>query len=91
MHLVDMFELWSLVEDDLLSETIPYRLRDTGQGKLSKNMGAPNLTRLRTQPSATRSENVAQNAWNSPSRAVEHWLLVSLVDAFLDERSEIYF
>lgn len=29
----DMFELWSLAEDDLLSETISYRLRDTGQGK----------------------------------------------------------
>ena len=27
-----MFHLWSLAEQDLLSETIAYRLRDTGQG-----------------------------------------------------------
>ena len=46
MHLVDMFELWNLVEDDLLSETIPYRLRDTGQGKLGKDICGLNLTRL---------------------------------------------
>lgn len=29
---LDMFHLWSLAEQDLLSETVPYRLRDTGQG-----------------------------------------------------------
>jgi len=27
-----MFHLWSLAEQDLLSETVSYRLRDTGQG-----------------------------------------------------------
>jgi hypothetical protein len=35
-RLVDMFELWNLVEEDLLSETIPYRLRDTGQGAVTE-------------------------------------------------------
>lgn len=40
----DMFELWNLVEDDLLSETIPYRLRDTGQG-LNRVQPAPKTSR----------------------------------------------
>ncbi|CAM9782738.1 unnamed protein product, partial [Hapterophycus canaliculatus] len=31
MH--DMFRLWCLGEEDLLSETAPYKLTDTGQGK----------------------------------------------------------
>lgn len=31
MH--DMFRLWCLGEEDLLSETMPYKLTDTGQGK----------------------------------------------------------
>ena len=30
--LSDMFKLWSLAEDDLLSETVTYTLKDTGQG-----------------------------------------------------------
>lgn len=29
---LDMFRLWSLAEQDLLSTSSPYRLRDTGQG-----------------------------------------------------------
>ncbi|CAN0447469.1 unnamed protein product, partial [Discosporangium mesarthrocarpum] len=29
----DMFRLWCLGEEDLLSETAPYDLTDTGQGK----------------------------------------------------------
>lgn len=28
----DMFRLWCLGEEDLLSETEPYKLTDTGQG-----------------------------------------------------------
>jgi hypothetical protein len=91
MHLVDMFELWNLVEDDLLSETIPYRLRDTGQGKPNKHRCSPNLTRLRAQPSTTRSKNVAQDACNPPSRTVEHWLLVSHIDAFLGPALRVIF
>jgi Protein of unknown function (DUF2009) len=91
MHLVDMFELWNLVEDDLLSETISYRLRDTGQGKLNKLLRSPNLIHLRTQPSTTRSENVAQDACNPPSRTVEHRLLVSHIDTFLGQAFRVIF
>jgi len=42
---VDMFHLWSLAEQDLLAETSPYRLRDTGQG-LNRVQGAPKTSRM---------------------------------------------
>jgi hypothetical protein len=41
----DMFHLWSLAEQDLLSETIPYRLRDTGQG-MNRVQAAPKTSRM---------------------------------------------
>lgn len=40
-----MFRLWSLTEQDLLSESVPYRLRDTGQG-LNRVQAAPKTLRL---------------------------------------------
>ena len=42
---VDMFHLWSLAEQDLLAETSPYRLRDTGQG-LNRVQAAPKTSRM---------------------------------------------
>jgi hypothetical protein len=42
--MADMFHLWSLAEQDLLSERIPYRLRDTGQG-LNRVQAAPKTSR----------------------------------------------
>jgi len=42
---VDMFHLWSLGEQDLLAETSPYRLRDTGQG-LNRVQAAPKTSRM---------------------------------------------
>lgn len=41
---IDMFELWNLAEDDLLSTDCPYRLRDTGQG-LNRVQPAPKTGR----------------------------------------------
>ncbi|KAI0296092.1 hypothetical protein B0F90DRAFT_1811346 [Multifurca ochricompacta] len=41
----DMFHLWSLAEQDLLSETVPYRLRDTGQG-LNRVQASPKTSRM---------------------------------------------
>lgn len=41
----DMFHLWSLAEQDLLSDKVPYRLRDTGQG-LNRVQGAPKTSRM---------------------------------------------
>lgn len=40
-----MFHLWSLAEQDLLSENVPYRLRDTGQG-LNRVQAAPKTSRM---------------------------------------------
>lgn len=40
-----MFHLWSLAEQDLLAETSPYRLRDTGQG-LNRVQPAPKTSRI---------------------------------------------
>ncbi|KAF8656060.1 hypothetical protein AX16_002796 [Volvariella volvacea WC 439] len=41
----DMFHLWYLAEQDLLSDQIPYRLRNTGQG-LNRVQPAPKTSRL---------------------------------------------
>lgn len=40
-----MFRLWSLAEQDLLSENASYRLRDTGQG-LNRIQAAPKTSRM---------------------------------------------
>lgn len=42
---LDMFRLWCLAEQDLLSETVPYRLRDTGQG-LNRVQASPKTLRM---------------------------------------------
>lgn len=43
--ILDMFRLWSLGEQDLLSPDITYRLRDTGQG-LNRVQAAPKTSRM---------------------------------------------
>lgn len=43
--ILDMFQLWSLAEQDLLSTDITYRLRDTGQG-LNRVQAAPKTSRM---------------------------------------------
>jgi hypothetical protein len=40
-----MFRLWSYAEQDLLSEKVPYRLRDTGQG-LNRVQASPKTSRM---------------------------------------------
>jgi hypothetical protein len=43
--MIDMFRLWSYAEQDLLSEKVPYRLRDTGQG-LNRIQASPKTSRM---------------------------------------------
>lgn len=45
INYTDMFQLWSLAEQDLLSPDITYRLRDTGQG-LNRVQAAPKTSRM---------------------------------------------
>jgi hypothetical protein len=54
-----MFELWNLAEDDLLSESISYRLRDTGQGMSLTTTSESIFTLSRSKPSSACPEDVS--------------------------------
>ncbi|KAM6496124.1 Protein of unknown function (DUF2009) domain containing protein [Amanita muscaria] len=83
----DMFRLWSLAEQDLLSENIPYRLRDTGQG-LNRVQAAPKTSRL--------MQTILQKA----QRSVGTWIGSSVIHMgdhnvpnalmFIDKYTQIY-
>lgn len=45
LPILDMFKLWGLAEQDLLSPTTTYRLRDTGQG-LQRVQPCPRTSRI---------------------------------------------
>lgn len=62
----DMFHLWSLAEQDLLSENVPYRLRDTGQG----------LNRVQAAPKTAR---MMQVILNRAQRSVGSWVGSSVI------------
>ncbi|KAJ7246544.1 hypothetical protein B0H12DRAFT_1126079 [Mycena haematopus] len=85
----DMFHLWSLAETDLLSETVPYRLRDTGQG-LNRVQAAPKTSRMMHQILNKAQRSVGQ--WIG-SRSVfthmgDHNVPNSLL--FIDKYTQIY-
>jgi hypothetical protein len=63
---VDMFHLWSLAEQDLLAERIPYRLCDTGQG----------LNRVQPAPKTAR---MMHNILNKAQRSVGSWVGSSVI------------
>ncbi|KAG8759447.1 hypothetical protein FRC14_005927 [Serendipita sp. 396] len=83
----DMFELWSLAEDDLLSETISYRLRDTGQG----------LNRVQPAPKTARKMH---NILHRAQANIGYWVGSSVVHMgdhnvpnahfFLDKYTQVY-
>ncbi|KAF8638576.1 hypothetical protein AX17_002118 [Amanita inopinata Kibby_2008] len=83
----DMFRLWSLAEQDLLSENIPYRLRDTGQG-LNRVQAAPKTSRM--------MQTILQKA----QRSVGTWIGSSVIHMgdhnvpnalmFIDKYTQIY-
>ncbi|KAK7049707.1 hypothetical protein VNI00_005738 [Paramarasmius palmivorus] len=83
----DMFHLWSLAEEDLLSESIAYRLRDTGQG----------LNRVQAAPKTSR---MMHGIIHKAQKSVGHWVGSSVVHMgdhnvpnallFIDKYSQIY-
>src|SRR5258708_27762349 len=83
----DMFHLWSLAEQDLLSENVSYRLRDTGQG-LNRVQAAPKTSRM--------MHTILHNAQNS----VGTWIGSSVIHMgdhnvpnalmFIDKYTQIY-
>ncbi|KAJ7228222.1 hypothetical protein GGX14DRAFT_611770 [Mycena pura] len=83
----DMFHLWSLAETDLLSENIPYRLRDTGQG-LNRVQPAPKTSRLMHQILNTAQRSVGQWIGSSVIHMGDHNVPNSLL--FIDKYTQIY-
>lgn len=60
---LDMFRLWTLAEQDLLSEDVPYRLRDTGQG-LNRVQHCPKTSRL--MHSILHQAQKSVGSWSKP-------------------------
>ncbi|KAJ7872044.1 hypothetical protein B0H13DRAFT_2059711 [Mycena leptocephala] len=82
----DMFHLWSLAESDLLSENVPYRLRDTGQG-LNRVQAAPKTSRMMHQILNKAQRSVGQ--WiGSRYHMGDHNVPNSLL--FIDKYTQIY-
>ncbi|KAI9204659.1 uncharacterized protein BJ171DRAFT_442325 [Polychytrium aggregatum] len=83
----DMFMLWCLSEDDLLSESNPYRLRDTGQG----------LNRVQAAPRVSRTMHMILNR---AQQRVERWIGSSVIHLgdhnvpnalmFIDKYTQVY-
>ncbi|KAJ2978861.1 hypothetical protein NUW54_g11230 [Trametes sanguinea] len=63
---VDMFHLWTLAEQDLLNENVPYRLRDTGQG----------LNRVQPPPKTSRMMHAILNR---AQRSIGSWVGSSVI------------
>ncbi|KAF7355711.1 hypothetical protein MSAN_01489000 [Mycena sanguinolenta] len=81
----DMFHLWSLAEGDLLSENVPYRLRDTGQG-LNRVQAAPKTSRMMHQILNRAQRSVGQ--WIGSSTWATTTSPNSLL--FIDKYTQIY-
>ncbi|KAJ7129260.1 hypothetical protein C8R44DRAFT_776297 [Mycena epipterygia] len=83
----DMFHLWSLAESDLLSENVPYRLRDTGQG-LNRVQAAPKTSRMMHQILNKAQRSVGAWIGSSVIHMGDHNVPNSLL--FIDKYTQIY-
>ncbi|KAJ7437095.1 hypothetical protein B0H11DRAFT_2255658 [Mycena galericulata] len=83
----DMFHLWSLAESDLLSENVPYRLRDTGQG-LNRVQAAPKTSRMMHQILNKAQRSVGTWIGSSVIHMGDHNVPNSLL--FIDKYTQIY-
>jgi hypothetical protein len=62
----DMFRLWAMAEEDLLSEAVPYSLQDTGQG----------MQRVQQSP---RTYKAMQQILSRGQKKVSHWVGSSVI------------
>ncbi|KAJ7639277.1 hypothetical protein FB45DRAFT_1134564 [Roridomyces roridus] len=83
----EMFHLWSLAEGDLLSENVPYRLRDTGQG-LNRVQAAPKTSRMMHQILNKAQRSVGSWVGSSVIHMGDHNVPNSLL--FIDKYTQIY-
>ncbi|KAI6034887.1 hypothetical protein F5J12DRAFT_710596 [Pisolithus orientalis] len=83
----DMFRLWSLTEQDLLSETVSYRLRDTGQG-LNRVQAAPKTLRMMHTILHRSQQSVGSWVGSSAIHMGDHNVPNALM--FIDKYSQIY-
>jgi hypothetical protein len=85
--LVDMFHLWYLAEQDLLSETIPYRLRDTGQG-LNRVQASPKTSRMMHTILNKAQKNIGYWVGSSVIHMGDHNVPNALL--FIDKYTQVY-
>lgn len=82
-----MFHLWSLAEQDLLSENISYRLRDTGQG-LNRVQAAPKTSRMMHTILHKAQKSVGTWIGSSVIHMGDHNVPNALL--FIDKYTQIY-
>ncbi|KAF9006664.1 hypothetical protein BDQ17DRAFT_1352168 [Cyathus striatus] len=83
----DMFHLWSLAEQDLLAENVPYRLRDTGQG-LNRVQAAPKTSRMMHSILHKAQRSVGTWIGSSVIHMGDHNVPNALL--FIDKYTQIY-
>lgn len=82
-----MFRLWSLAEQDLLSESVSYRLRDTGQG-LNRVQASPKTSRLMHTILHKAQKSVGTWIGSSVIHMGDHNVPNALL--FIDKYTQIY-
>ncbi|KAF8525291.1 hypothetical protein JB92DRAFT_3244572 [Gautieria morchelliformis] len=83
----EMFKLWGLAEDDLLSETVGYRLRDTGQG-LNRVQPAPKTSRMMHAILHKAQQSIGHWVGSSAIHMGDHNVPNALM--FIDKYTQIY-
>ncbi|KAL0059646.1 hypothetical protein AAF712_013611 [Marasmius tenuissimus] len=83
----DMFHLWSLAEEDLLSDSISYRLRDTGQG-LNRVQASPKTSRMMHSILHRAQKSVGTWIGSSVIHMGDHNVPNALL--FIDKYTQIY-
>ncbi|KAI0043127.1 hypothetical protein FA95DRAFT_440752 [Auriscalpium vulgare] len=83
----DFFQLWYLSEQDLLSEQVPYRLRDTGQG-LNRVQGAPKTLRMMHEILHRAQKSIGSWVGSSAIHMGDHNVPNAFM--FIDKYTQIY-